>query len=271
MRSFNSHFLADLARIAGNGGFRMEETKEQKEEREKKEKAEKEKPPIVPKVDAANAADLVDRIVQRYGTERAALAVLADENFAYRDRHREEQEWRTNIMPRTLTAEQHADWVKYVALGKPDDLKTQVEKVPALELQAKEHNERALFLEVGQAAGMKPNVLQDLAKTKGFTVELRTEKVDGEDVKVAYAKGSGKDDQFIKLADYAEKHLKDYVPSLTAEDSSDRDTRTPVVPFVKQPQPVGKKDKAPKGEIEVVNQYLASAYKTPGQMAEAKK
>lgn len=225
-------------------------------------------PAIVPKVEANDSNDLVDRLVQRYGNERAALAVLADENFQYRTRHRDDQTRFEQQAPLLVTKEEKELLAQYKTLGTVVELEKFKKEHPELTAKIKDAEDLKL---VSTAAGLveyKDTVLADQMKSKGFVVEIVKEKnAEGEDAEVPYAKFVGKDDSRMKLTEFAEKHLADYIPALTASD--DARTGDNLSPVVIVPRQIGqKKSKAPANNP--AKAYLTSTYKTPGEETASK-
>ena len=163
---------------------------------------------------------------------------------------------------------------------KPADLKAMIDEIPALKKKVTEADETLLADEICKLAGFtKPKLLRKIMKDPddGFEVEVKTEKrkVEGaadEITRVAYARKKGDaNGQWVPLTDYAEEHLTDYIPSLTADvesTGSDRTGNDQIVPFTRQPANTPK-DKAPKGG-NVATAYLESQYETPGQQSSKK-
>lgn len=224
---------------------------------------------------AGQPADYVDRLVARYGNERSALQILGDDNFNLRERHRLDTEEINKLRPLTLTTEQLEEFLAFTTLGiKAAEVKTKLEKLPELERKVADSNEQMIADEAARLAGFnKPKLLKKLMKDAedGFDIEIRTEKGKDEagniEVKrVAYARRKAdKDGQFVPFTDYANEHLTDYIPSLTADEASSDSSNggEKIVPFPRQtPKPNGQGSKS---KASVANDYLKAQYETPGQ------
>lgn len=222
---------------------------------------------ITPAVDATSATDLADRLVQRYGSEKAALTVLADENFIYRNRHRDDQKELSDIRGLTVTKEEKELLGKYVALGTPVDLEKIKKDYPELQTKLKDADERVLFDTVGKLAGYNSKVLADQARSKKIVFEIVKEKVDGQDAEVPYAKFEGQDDSRLKVSEFAEKNLSEYIPSLTMTDDSHQNRQEPNV--TKVPRQIGNRGKVP-NQTNPATAYIEAAYETPAQRKAAK-
>lgn len=218
---------------------------------------------------ANNPNDLVDRLVKRYGTADAALAVLADENFQYRDRHREDSERMDDMDENVVTKEDKEFLTKVKALGTVEELTTMKTEYPKLQEKVSEVEKRKTFVDVAKAAEyLNVDVLADLAKMKNFTVEVRTEGTGDDAKQVAYAKGPEQNAVPVLLNEFVEKNYKSYIPSLmdAGDDTGDADKGTAVI---KVPRQIGNtKGKAPKTDM--AKSYLGATYKTPGQLAKGK-
>ncbi len=216
--------------------------------------------PIIPKVDADTSETLVDRLVSRYGSANAALSVLADENFQYRTRHRDDQNKITEMQPLVVTKEEKNLLGEYRGYGTPSELKKLKEEYPQLQQQIKERDEKIVVSKAAQLAGFKETVLADQANSKKISLEIVKEE-DGEEI--AYAKFEGKDDTRMKLTEFAEKHLSDYILSLTAGNDARANGEEPSVTRV--PRQVGNIPGQGSRQTNAAKAYLESTYRTPEQ------
>lgn len=177
------------------------------------------------------AVNTARTLMKRHGHPLRALATLATENHGYRERHREDKtalEEAQGKLPKdgsvSIPKGEYETFKAYQDLGAVDDLKKLKDEVPTLR-QFKADAETGRVQD--QAAGIlrwKPEVLADLAKAKGFTIEVRTEKVKAEgaaeavDTPVPYVvlQGDGGKKKEAPLAKYAETELASYLPALVA-------------------------------------------------------
>ncbi len=221
--------------------------------------------PITPKVEAADSNDLVDRLVQRYGNERAALAVLADENFQYRTRHRDDTNKIAQMTPFTLTQEEKNLFEQYKGLGTFDEVKKFKEEHPQLTQKIEDYENGKKIASVAKIAGYKESVLADQMKAKDIEVEVVVEGEGDDEEEVAYAQFKGKKDSRMKLSEFAEKNLPDYIPALTAsDDTRNGDKETPTV--VRVPRQVGNLKGQGSRKTNPAKAYIQSAYKTPAEV-----
>lgn len=176
----------------------------------------------------AGARERVEATVQRLMAEGRAQERLVElhlDNHNLRERVRQ-MEGRQEVPQGglVLNAEDAAAWAIFKGLGKAEDVKKAVEKVPALEGKLAEREFRDLAAEAAGLVGYEPTVLADLITSKGLELKL-------EDVKVADPKGGaptvtkvphvrpkGQDGAaFQPLADYATANLAAYLPALTVK------------------------------------------------------
>lgn len=193
--------------------------------------------PTPPKAhDRRDVDDVVTELVGKYGGERAALRVLADQQLDYRREKRE----LTGRLPkdgeRVLTAAEAKEWDAFTALGKKaKDVTTALAERDALATENAGIKAERVTAEAAQIAGYKPSVLAKLAKTEGFRVEVRDEK-DGDATKrAAFAVvGDGEDAKATPLTEYAAASLADFLPALAAEPNGSgpapRATGAPIPP-----------------------------------------
>ncbi len=139
---------------------------------------------------------------------------------------------------------------KYRALGTPEEVDVKVKKSGELETTLADKNREEGVREAAKAAGYSETVLLDQVRSRGLTVEMRDQTVDGKTVKAPFVKGSAKDAAFEPLTAYVDRDLKDYLPALAANGSPTATTLTGV-PFPAQ-TPDGK---APTGDV--ADQFLA--------------
>jgi len=106
-------------------------------------------------------------------------------------------------------------WGKYRGLGKPDELKTQLEERAELSGKVSRFERAAVISAVAEASGFNAKVLGTLAGDLEF--EVADETVKGKPIKVAYVKEG---DKKTALDKYAESNWGDFLPSLKPASAS---------------------------------------------------
>jgi hypothetical protein len=107
-------------------------------------------------------------------------------------------------------------WEAYKALGKPDDVKKKLEKLPELETKVADVDNAEQMAKAAEPLGWNPKPLAKLAKDHKLTfVEVKDEVVNGKTVKVPYVKGPEANATPVKLEDFAQQHFADFMPALT--------------------------------------------------------
>lgn len=191
-------------------------------------------PPAPP---APPVAPTPEAIIKQYNSDPTLIAmkhadVLAD-NFNYRERERQRIDELETL--RTQKVELEEAVKAYEALGKPDELQTQLEaaKSASEKLQALER-EKAIN-DVAAANGLKPSLLKLLAKDAEFISE--SAEVDGETKTITKIKVG---DDATPIKDYFTAQGQDVWDSLQATPSSE-----PTDKINYPAQPVGGKSEAP--------------------------
>lgn len=100
-------------------------------------------------------------------------------------------------------------WGKYRGLGKPDEIKTQLDERAELSGKVTRFERAAVISAVSEASGFNAKVLGTLAGDLEF--EVADETVKGKAIKVAYVKDG---DKKTPLDKYAESNWGDFLPSL---------------------------------------------------------
>lgn len=120
---------------------------------------------------------------------------------------------------RVLSEAEAKDYEAYVALGKPADVKKQVEDGARAQASLGERETGDRAREAAEAAGFKQKVLLDRAGADKLEIlPVRDVERDGKTVKVAYVKDSTGAEH--EVTEYAKKHWGDYLPALTAGSST---------------------------------------------------
>lgn len=193
------------------------------------EKKEEQKPnDEPPKNDRRDVDVVVSELVSKYGSERAALRVLADQQLDYRRDRRELAAKLPKEGERVLAVADAKEYDAFKALGKsPKDITTALEQNTSLTQELDAMKVEKVIAEAAQIAGYKPSVLTKLAKTEGFRVEVREEGKGDDKKKVAYAvKGEGEEAEESELTEFATQALADFLPSLAVESGTPQKSST---------------------------------------------
>lgn len=202
------------------------------------------------------AQSIADRLVARYGNADAALAVLSQENFEYREEKRTLKEQLDAAKAQglkdgevKLSAADAKAYAAFQALNlAPEKISEALTERDAVKATLAERDRAAEIHAMATAAGFKASVLTDLAKTKGLHLELRetqVQKADGstETQKVPHVRYAAKTDAALEpLAAFATRELADYLPSLAATAGAGATSQgaggtaaAPLTPFAGQP------------------------------------
>lgn len=149
-----------------------------------------ETPPAVPSANPApqlTVQQQIDRaiadVVARTGSETAALTTLIKQNHALETRAKAAED-KVGQVPSEVTNE----LAEYRALGKPAELKTRLENETTLVQGAAERAKKDSLVAACKHAGIDADSLQLLAGALDAEYSVKTEKQDGKDVPVGYAK-----------------------------------------------------------------------------------
>ena len=116
-----------------------------------------------------------------------------------------------------LTADEAKAFKTYQELGKPEDLKTEIQAKKDLESKVANRDRMDRIGEVAEVVGYKADVLGELPGAEKLKFELREETVDGEKVQVAYVTTEDQGATPQKLEDYVDANWKAFIPALEAE------------------------------------------------------
>lgn len=171
---------------------------------------------------AAEIAANVASIMQRNNNDASkAVEQLLGENAKLREDKRKLKEQNEQLLKDApqdgeliLTKDEGAQWEAYCALGKPEDLKKQVEEHKTLSEKVAQSEKAKLVEEAAKAAGFKASVLEKLAD--GLAIEMKdvpkqNEKGETVQVRVAFVKT---DTGLKPLVDHAQENWPDFLPSL---------------------------------------------------------
>lgn len=154
--------------------------------------------------------------IQQEGDAVKVIANLMDENFKLRRKRR------ATVKPEDVKALE-----QYRGLGTVEELTTIVKDHPSLIAFRDDRVAMDQYRAVANVANLNPDVLADVAKTRGLNFAIDT-------VKVKNAKGEEVDEQRsfvvvkdgdkerrVPIMDYVNAHLKEYVPVLVKDQKKD--------------------------------------------------
>lgn len=165
------------------------------------------------------------------------LADARNETFKLRE---DKRVLKANQVPEgatVLSSEDAKKWAAFSELGAPEDVKKQIQLAESAIAERDGLKGEKVTNQAAALLGYKPDVLADLAKSKGFRVEIEGE---GEAAKVVARYKDGEADAVKPMSEYAESLLAAYLPSLRATDASPTIV-VPVVPFARMSAPGGGK------------------------------
>lgn len=152
---------------------------------------------------------------------------LFDENFHLREDKRKLNDDLKAVKDKlpegavVLSKEDAAAFEAYKALGKPEDVKKSLDEKTKNDGELADLKFKQLIGDAAQAHGFKPNVLADIVKAKGMSIEIgETEVDDGKGGKVKKPAAfvlTNEGKSKVNLSDYARDNLSDYLPSLAAQ------------------------------------------------------
>lgn len=170
---------------------------------------------------AANVAELI----AKHGSPERAIDVLwRDAKRARVGKQRLSAELdelkKTTALPDggvVLKGEDAKKWAAFVKLGKtPEELATTLTTHAELSAKVETQDRNVVVGKAAKAAKFNDAALIQLVTDKKLNVVLKTEKVDGKDVEVAYVQPPEANAAPVKLTDYVDTHLSVYKPSLLA-------------------------------------------------------
>ncbi len=180
-----------------------------------------------------NLQSLLDK---KSGDGVALAADLLSENAELRSKNRE---LKTKVAPDdavVLSKEDAAKWTAFNELGTPDEVKTKIADSQGAVSERDALKAEKVIAKAAALSGYKADVLGDLAKSKGFTLEVEGE---GENAKVNVKWKDGDKDVQNPLSEYVDSTLAAYLPSLQAEVTAPMGK--PVVVFPRGAAPGGGK------------------------------
>ena len=178
-------------------------------------------------------ADSIARLAARPSDDLAALLLRERDrkDGEIRDLKRQLKTAKTAVPEggRVLTKEEAVAFEGFTKLGTLAEVTKRLTDGDAATQRSAALEAERTIERAAAAGGYKPTVLADLAKAKGFTVELVEETVNGAKASVPYAVPVGPDGKAgakVKLTDYVTANLADYVPALTADAARPSAART---------------------------------------------
>jgi hypothetical protein len=213
---FRSPLLASMAAIARKYGVTMKDDPDDDDEEEGGGLSE------------AELESQVARLLEKQGGNSTALAMhLLTDNRKLRVKNRKANERATAAegkVPKdgqVVVSKEDADALTtYKTFGKPDEVKTKIEKGVTLE-QSNVERERAESIASAAKLAQIPQgtLLGKLAdpKRENFVIELRDEVKEGKTVKVPFAKKNEDKAAWMPLTEFVNKELAEYKPALFAK------------------------------------------------------
>lgn len=182
---------------------------------------------LLKKPSAEGIAAFNDRVISDNFKQRDELRTLKAEN----------EELKKKVPGEgavVLVGEDAKAHAAYVALGKPDEIKASLDKKTELEQKEAMREREATAAAAAEAAGFNAKVLLKLPGAEKMKFEVVTEKVNGEDVPVAYVTGPEQGAQRKKLdEEHVEATWPGFLPALQATDAVTTEQRpgtTPAIP-----------------------------------------
>lgn len=163
-------------------------------------------------------------LIAKHGGENNAMVQLLKDNRNLRSKNSTLKGSQIPEGARVLQGDEAKAWDAYVALGKPDALKTSLEDGTKAMNELGGLRKAELHRTVAESLGFKEAVLTTLIEKDQLQLEVKEETDKGKTVKVAYAKGVDPKapEALTKLSDYAQSKWSDFLPSLKAETSPAR-------------------------------------------------
>lgn len=179
--------------------------------------------PTAKKHDRKDVDEVVDRLVSRYGTERAALRVLADENLDHRETARQLKTKIAKDGEVILSADDAKRWAAFQALGKkPEEITAAISENETLRAESAATKQKDVHRKAAEAVGYDADVLDDFATTRKLRIEMRdtdvVERGKKEKKPLPYVvTGEGTAAKAEPLTDVVERDFKKYEPALRAD------------------------------------------------------
>lgn len=170
--------------------------------------------------DSSKAATMI----AKYGSAEGAVLTLMGENYKAREELRDLKARLPKDGSVVLEGDDARHWSTYRQFGTPGDLKKALDAGKQHEAEAAGFRKAETVRSAAEVLGFKPGVLATLARD--LEIEIGEDRgKDGKPVRTAVVKGDG--ESRTPLAEYAEAHWADFLPSLRAEAEKARPVGTP--------------------------------------------
>ncbi|KPL86162.1 hypothetical protein [Herpetosiphon geysericola] len=164
-------------------------------------------PPASGSGNQPDIAGQIANLVARQGGPDAALMLLMQENYQYRDQNRQLRE-RTPEGSVVLSGDDVQRWRDYQALGQLDELRIRLTEREQAQTELATLRTQATIRGVAEAMQWKPSVLERLAGNVTFVT-----KTEGDTTTISVKDG----DVETSLQAYADKHWSEFMPALTTD------------------------------------------------------
>jgi hypothetical protein len=163
-----------------------------------------------PEPDLAKA---IKGLLDRHGDPNAALRVVLDENYRYRDQLRDLKAKVPGEADVVLTGDDAKRWASYRELGDPGDLKKTLKAAADDRADVERFRRAEVYDEAATLARFNAKAFRRLAEADGLAVTIEADKK-GE--RVPHVKGVDDKGQeaLTPLTQYAETHWAEFLPSL---------------------------------------------------------
>jgi hypothetical protein len=166
---------------------------------------------------APDLAKAVQGLIDRHGTQDAALRTLLAENYSLRDANRDLKAKVPGEGTVVLQGDDAKDWNSYRELGKVSDLRKAVSERDQFQNEAEAFRRAESYAEAATLSGMNPKAFRRLAEQE--KLRLETKEIRGADGKLTptvHVKGT--DDKgaetLTPIDEYAEKAWPEMLPAL---------------------------------------------------------
>lgn len=157
-------------------------------------------------------AGQIANLIARQGSPDAALMLLMQENYQYRDQNRQLRERVPNGAV-VLSGDDAQRWRDYQELGQLDELRTRLTEREQAQIELTNLRTQATIRTVAEAMQWKPSVLERLATNVTFIT-----KTEGDKTTISVKDG----DVETPLDAYADKHWGEFMPALTIDSNPAR-------------------------------------------------
>jgi hypothetical protein len=173
------------------------------------------------------SADLKARLAQAEGSAMVVAQQLANDNYALRvsERNKTDEIDRLKVQladakklvpvdgAKVLTTDEAKVFDALVALGKPEEIKAKLDKLPELESKVESHEKSKLLSRAAQTEGYVETVFAPLANNLEF--EFKTVEANGQKKESAFVKMKvDGTEKVTPLAEYMQANHVDFLPAL---------------------------------------------------------